>query len=71
MLLDFAELPGSLVEERMDRLEADLESGRWESSHSLLQGAASYDGGLRLVVFDLSDASGAGTVPLNQKAKNT
>ena len=48
----FAELPESLVEERMDRLAADLESGRWESRHSQLMGAASYDGGLRLVVAD-------------------
>lgn len=48
----FAELPESLVEERMGRLEADLESGRWESSHSHLLNASSYDGGLRLVVSD-------------------
>jgi hypothetical protein len=48
----FAELPESLVEERMGRLAADLESGRWESSHSQLLIAASYDGGLRLVLSD-------------------
>ena len=48
----FAELPESLVEERMARLAADLESGRWESVHSQLLNAASYDGGLRLVVSD-------------------
>jgi SAM-dependent methyltransferase len=46
----FAELPESLVEERMSRLADDLESGRWQSNHSQLQHAASYDGGLRLVV---------------------
>jgi SAM-dependent methyltransferase len=48
----FAELPEPLVEERMGRLEEDLESGRWETNHSQLMGAGSYDGGLRLVVSD-------------------
>lgn len=48
----FAELPDSLVEERMVRLAADLESGQWESDHPQLRGATSYDGGLRLVVSD-------------------
>lgn len=46
----FAELPTALVEERMVRLAADLESGRWESDHAQLLNATSYDGGLRLVV---------------------
>ena len=46
----FAELPDSLVEERMGRLATDLQSGRWESNHADLRNAASYDGGLRLVV---------------------
>jgi hypothetical protein len=48
----FAQLPQALVEERMGRLAADLESGRWKSSHSQLLNATSYDGGLRLVVTD-------------------
>ena len=47
-----AKLPEALVEESMGRLAADLESGRWESRHSQLLNATSYDGGLRLVVTD-------------------
>jgi hypothetical protein len=45
-----AELPASLVEERMERLSADLKSGRWEDTHADLLTATSFDGGLRLVV---------------------
>jgi SAM-dependent methyltransferase len=48
----FAELPESLVEERMGRLEADLVSGRWAANHRQLLNADSYDGGLRLVKSD-------------------
>ena len=47
-----AQLPEALVEERMGRLAADLENGRWESSHCQLLNATSFDGGLRLVVTD-------------------
>jgi ubiquinone/menaquinone biosynthesis C-methylase UbiE len=47
-----AQLPEDLVEERMGRLAADLESGRWESNHCQLLNATSFDGGLRLVVTD-------------------
>ncbi len=45
-----AELPESLVEERMGRLSADLDSGRWSANHGRLLNAESFDGGLRLVV---------------------
>lgn len=47
-----AELPAPLVEERMERLSADLTSGRWEDTHADLLTATSFDGGLRLVVTD-------------------
>ncbi len=56
----FAELPDRLVEERIDRLAADLKSGRWNANHSRLLDANSFDGGLRLVVSDLSDGAGQG-----------
>ena len=46
----FADLPAALVEERMDRLSADLKSGRWWDNHAELLTATSFDGGLRLVV---------------------
>jgi SAM-dependent methyltransferase len=46
----FADLPPALVEARMDRLAADVESGRWEADHQELMNSRSFDGGLRLVV---------------------
>jgi ubiquinone/menaquinone biosynthesis C-methylase UbiE len=48
----FAGLPESLIEERMGRLAADLECGRWDARHDHLRSARSYDGGLRLIFTD-------------------
>ncbi len=48
----FAELPESIVEERIGRLAADLKSGRWSARYSRVLEANWFDGGLRLVVTD-------------------
>ncbi|MEV4322283.1 hypothetical protein AB0J37_08650 [Microbispora rosea] len=48
-----AQLDQSVVRPALDRLAADLESGRWHERHRDLLGLEEYDAGYRLLVADL------------------
>jgi hypothetical protein len=45
-----AQLPDALVQERMEKLRADLDDGSWHRRHGHLLGDATIDGGFRLVI---------------------
>ncbi len=45
-----AQLPPALVEQRIEQLRADLQSGAWHRRHTDLLDRSSIDGGFRLVV---------------------
>lgn len=51
-----ARLPGTVVDEAMDRLADDLATGRWHAAHADLLGLDEIDAGYRLVVAPASDA---------------
>lgn len=48
----FARLPDSVVVPAMDRLRADLDSGRWAEEHADLLELDELDAGMRLVIVD-------------------
>ncbi|GIH49587.1 hypothetical protein SAMN05421833_12118 [Microbispora rosea] len=48
-----AQLDQSVVRPALDRLAADLESGRWHERHRDLLGLEEDDAGYRLLVADL------------------
>ncbi|MBO4274693.1 class I SAM-dependent methyltransferase [Microbispora triticiradicis] len=49
----FGQLGPEIVRRALDRLAADLESGRWHERHRDLLGLQEYDAGYRLLVADL------------------
>ena len=46
----FAKQPAEVVDQVVQRLRADLDTGRWDARHGHLRSLDSYDAGLRLIV---------------------
>jgi len=50
-------MPAEATERGLEKLRADLESGRWDEKHGHLRTQAELDVGLRLVIHELGEGA--------------